>query len=136
MTAPTDTRPTVDLSLTGRLDRLAEHVRSVADARGADAGFAHAILRHLAPVMALAAIQGGQPDQAEIYRAEAADRERAMAALQAVRVEVLLLAGALEGSSGLDTERARYALRRMRDVIDRADISAAVKVENPRGSQS
>lgn len=82
MTAPVEVRVPDDLTLLGRLNRLVERVQGVADAGGRDAPFAAGILGQLAPIVAAAAIQADRSDQVEMFRAEAADRERAREGLR------------------------------------------------------
>jgi hypothetical protein len=60
-------------------------------------------------------------DELAMLRAEAYDRERALAAVQAVRVELAALQAAVAGSLGEGADRVRFMLRRMQDVVEKAD---------------
>jgi hypothetical protein len=130
MTAPTDTRPSTDrLTLLGRLTRLAEHVQSVAETPSPTAGFAKAVLRHLEPALATAAIQA---DEIAMLRAQAADRERLRAIAQAVRAELDRLDAVLAADLRSPTaESARWTVKRLRDLTG----SALAPVENLEESQ-
>ena len=122
MTAPVDvTAPVARLTLAGRLDRIAGYVQRVGDAGRVDAGFARALLEHLEPIVGEAAIQA---DEIDMLRAQAADREACRAVIQAVGLELdhleRVLADAPKQSA--TTETVRWALVRIRDVIEKAGV--------------
>ena len=128
MTAPMELRtPTEPVTLADRLTRLSDYVRRIADARWVDAAFARALLDHLGPIAAEASIQAAGADQAEIYRAQAADRERLRGVVQAVAAELDRLDAALASDRrSPEAESARFAVQRIRDLIG----PAVAPVEN------
>lgn len=133
MTAPTDVRPAATLTLVDRLTRLTGYVQRVADARRVDAGFARALLEHLGPIVGEAEVQSCAADQLEIYRAQAGDRERLRAVVQAVAAELDGLDVALASDRRFpEADSARFAVKRIRDLVGPA---VAPSVENLEESQ-
>lgn len=134
MTASTDTRPSTDrLTLSGHLARLSGHLRHAADGRGPVAEFARLTLGHLAPVVGQALIHAAGADEIAMLRAQAADRERLRAVVQAVAAELDRLDAVLAADPRSPmAESARWTVKRLRDLTG----SALAPVENLEESQS
>lgn len=109
-------------TLAGRLEYLLEQLGNVGPLGYEGDAVVRAMAIHLDRAVREARVQA---DELEILRGQAADRERALAVVQALTAELARLESLLPdlGQPTAVTETARWALGQIQDVIERAGRS-------------